>query len=122
MFEIGDEVIDWRFGKGVVIDIYDGEEYPIVVKFNNKEIEPYAKDGKFDRDDIMATLYHKGTEFIIKPAKPKRSKWVNIYHLNEETKVITCGRTYSTEKEAKENESGGLNYIKTIEITPEEMG
>jgi len=123
MFEIGDEVIDWRIGNGVVIDIYDGGVYSVVVKFNNEETEcyTYTKDGKLVLNDTNRSLYHKGTEFIIKPAEPKRSKWVNLFLM--EGGLIKIGVTYTTKKEATiPIADGARGYIKTIEITPEEMG
>jgi len=126
-FKVGDEVVDLTKGEGVVTEIFLEELcYPIYVNFeksntNTLIVGNYTYDGKNMERDLYPSLYHKGTEINIKPAKPKRPKWINLYY-NKDSSTVNTGIFRNTKKEAKKEacskKFGYGNYvcIKTVKI------
>lgn len=58
-FKAGDVVWDCtKFGKGVIEDV-DNTTWPIIVRFDNGEVESYLKDGRLHIESSIPSLYHQ---------------------------------------------------------------
>jgi len=80
-FRKGDNVICIRFGKGIVIEICEGE-YPITVEFEDSKRLTYTHVGRYNRTDYLPSLYHiKG--FAVLSIQPDR-----LPNLEVDTKVL----------------------------------
>lgn len=66
--KIGDKVWDFIFGEGVITEISDCEQYPLVVTFKDDVRSTFSYDGKFHLD-YNQTLFWDRFEFT-PPAKP----------------------------------------------------
>lgn len=66
--KIGDKVWDFVFGEGVITEISDCEQYPLVVTFKDDVRSTFSYDGKFHLD-YNQTLFWDRFEFT-PPAKP----------------------------------------------------
>lgn len=85
-FEVGDKVIDLRYGEGIISSIDIAAEYPILVYFDHEsEQEVYTKDGKDDHFNPYPSLYH--AEGFVPPScdEPERKK---EYHFKPFDKVL----------------------------------
>jgi hypothetical protein len=57
-FKIGQRVLDFDYGEGIIDSINPYLEYPIAVKFTNTEkLVNYSQDGKVNNDDDIVSLY-----------------------------------------------------------------
>src|SRR5690606_11112146 len=45
IFKVGDTVYHYDYGKGAVMNIYENNPYPVIVRFNGEE-ESFKKDGR----------------------------------------------------------------------------
>lgn len=58
-FRIGQRAWSMRSGWGTIVDIGYLYQYPIYFKTDNNDLEQYAIDGKWAKQDLMPTLFHK---------------------------------------------------------------
>ena len=56
MFQVGQKVWDIVRGEGVVTEVLEFEEYPVIVAFNNEE-DSYTTEGKYLENDAYPSLY-----------------------------------------------------------------
>lgn len=118
-FQVGDEVFCLLGGEGVVTAINNGNNYPVTVDFGTGYVTEYNEDGYIYHEDKNPCLYHKGTVVTIKPAQPKRYKWVNIYSDNNGNYLL--GTTYNSEANALDSIGcivPGYIYVDTIQLKP----
>ena len=47
MFKVGQEVWCLLYGKGKVVKVYDTDDYPIKVEFDNADSQYYTRDGTY---------------------------------------------------------------------------
>lgn len=118
-FQVGDEVVCLLNGAGKVISV-DVGNYPINVRFLTGIDITYTKTGYLYADNEFPCLFHKGTEVNIKPAKPKRYPWVNIYVMEDGTYYVEEG--FSNKKHALNNCycNNLWKYVDTIQLKPKE--
>lgn len=58
-FECGDEVIDLRYGKGIVRSVDRKDNYPIFVEFEkNDRVSEYTEEGREQTTDLYPVLFH----------------------------------------------------------------
>lgn len=61
-FKVGDEVIDMRFGEGVVVEVKDAIDthitHPVGVKFSCGQYSYYTMDGFYREYDNIKSLHH----------------------------------------------------------------
>lgn len=69
---VGQEVWDLREGKGKVIEIKEGEDYPVFVEFENEEYATYSTDGKFYTGDRIRSLFFSEPQVIADTMPPKK--------------------------------------------------
>lgn len=50
MFKVGQEVWCLLYGKGKVVKVYDTDDYPIKVEFDNADSQYYTRNGKYHVD------------------------------------------------------------------------
>lgn len=118
-FQVGDEVFCLLGGEGVVVGINNGNTYPITVDFGTGYVTEYNEEGYIYHEDKNPCLYHKGTVVTIKPAQPKRHKWINIYSDNHGNYVV--GGAYTSEANAlkcTKNPILDYKYVDTIQLKP----
>jgi len=112
-FQVGDRVFDIEEPDYVfTIQEIDPtrKEYQIITTLGS-----YSMDGKYNKDEGRS-LYHEGTEIIIKEKKPERSKWVNVYFpINSPPYISEV--VYYTEKDARIGRASGTSAT-TIELKP----
>ena len=54
MFEVGDKVTSEKFGEGVIIEINDKLDYPVLVKFiKSIDIEGFTKQGLYRKSNSL---------------------------------------------------------------------
>ena len=54
MFEVGDKVASEKFGEGVIIEINDKLDYPVLVKFiKSIDIEGFTKQGLYRKSNSL---------------------------------------------------------------------
>lgn len=57
-FEVGDKVIDLKYGEGVVEEIVTHAEFPVKVTFDDDRWDDYLLDGKAAKNSPYPSLYH----------------------------------------------------------------
>ena len=79
MFKKYDRVFSIISGWGDVIDDMDeqSEHYPIRVLFDNTAKDTFTTEGRYEKTDLIPTLYH-GEPIIIAPPEPQRRPALNI--------------------------------------------
>lgn len=85
-FELGDEVIDVRLGKGIIRSTNFRDDYPLFVEFEkNNKVGEYTEEGKERTTDVYPVLYH--IEDFVPPScsEPKR------HLIKPFDKVLVCG-------------------------------
>lgn len=118
-FQVGDEVFCLLNGEGVVAVITPSSTYPVTVDFGMDCIIEYGADGRLYHENKNPCLYHKGTVVTIKPAQPKRYKWVNVY-VNTDGDCEFSDKYYS-EIAARELifcNIPNYKYVDTIQLKP----
>ena len=65
MFEVGQEVVCFVHGDGVVTEIKDSDTYRVRVRFINGSTGTYTVCGKLYANHATLTLYPRGTTFTI---------------------------------------------------------
>jgi len=84
-FKLKDRVIDILNGWwGNVVDIKDGEKYPILVSFDNGVNTSYTKDGRLSLFDKRSRLFFDDIPPFVAPPRPKKP----LPALKVDTKVI----------------------------------
>lgn len=70
-WEVGQEVWDVRYGKGVVTEVNNSSYSPISVAFENSD-EEYTLGGKYYKDDKNRSLYFSEPQIIAEKFPPKK--------------------------------------------------
>ena len=65
MFEVGQEVVCFMHGDGLVIGINNSTDYPVKVRFTDAHIGFYTIEGKLLEEYKIPNLYPHGTTFTI---------------------------------------------------------
>lgn len=88
--KVGDKLWSIQLGECVVIDVENGERYPIVAEGSEYSAR-YMFDGRHDIHNCCPSLFWSKPEFEL-PPRPKRmvkkGVWINIYP--EETTSNIC--------------------------------
>ena len=74
---VGDEVFDFRYGKGIVTSITPDRNFPIHIDFNDIKDCSYKEDGR-EWPNTYTTLHWPGVQ-IIPGNPPKRKQKVKVY-------------------------------------------
>ena len=74
---VGDEVFDFRYGKGVVISITPDRDFPIHIDFYDIKDCSYKEDGR-EWPSTYTTLHWPGVQ-VIHGAPPKRKQKVKVW-------------------------------------------
>lgn len=70
MFKVGQEVWCLLYGKGKVVKVYDTDDYPIKVEFDNADCQYYTRNGKY-HVDCNRTLFFSEPKIEAQEFPPK---------------------------------------------------
>ena len=91
VFEVGD-IVEWCGIKGKIVFIYsESTRYPILVRFDNNEEKPFAKDGKYYDWHLEPSLK------LIEKAKKKVKKrfWLFIHESEIDKLYLEAATLYT---------------------------
>ena len=106
MFQVGQKVWDVVRGEGVVTDILEWEEYPVIVEFDDEE-EFYTEDGKYREDYARPSLYPYEPK-IIKAESNENTSFIATFGQGDLVQVKFVGSeeihdtVFVVEKETKD--------------------
>ena len=90
-FEVGDRVIDIRYGKGIVCSVDIRKDYPIFVKFGkNNKVGEYTEEGRERMIDEYPILYHVEGFTLPTCSEPERKPKCDFQPFD---KVLVCDGT-----------------------------
>ena len=127
-FKVGDKVTCIRHGKGTVININNGDYYPITAKFKNEFInldeneEDYTFSGERFIHEKFPSLHHGHGEFKIEFVEDKEVeyeyKWIFMY---VDTLDFNITNFYRNIEELKLYISNDIKIISRIEESKREV-
>ena len=106
MFQVGQKVWDVVRGEGVVTDILKGEEYPVLVEFDDED-ECYTAEGKYREDYAFPSLYPYEPK-IVKAEGNEETPFFSVFEEGDLVQVKFVGSeeihdtVFVVEKETKD--------------------
>ena len=117
-YQVGDTVLDLRFGWGEVIDTKipikvrfgedEGDDYPIKVRFGEDDDteNTYTKDGRFENDNVFPCLFTKEEARKLFPQYKRTKKvpaWIAVERIRTEPfkQQIICSNAFLEEGDAE---------------------